>query len=322
MASNNFKEVALKTRTDFVFLFEARNSNPNGDPDANNMPRVDPQTLQGYTTDVSIKRKVRDWVDRSLQGHAGYEIYVKHLGILANEQKRAFEAVKAKPSKAANEEARNWMCQNFFDVRTFGAVMTTGKAEDNKQWNCGQVRGPVQFAFATSVDPVYTASIASFRVALTNFSDTKRGREVGESDEATSGTFARLGIVPYGLYRMEGYISPSLAASTGFNERDRQILWQALWHMFDEARSHTQAGLGAIDLLVFEHSHPLGNADARSLFKRVTINLDPGVREPRDISHYTVNVDEAGLQQIGVRLQRPARLDAEQLSALLDPKGA
>ena len=289
MASNNFKEVALKTRTDFVFLFEARNSNPNGDPDANNMPRVDPQTLQGYTTDVSIKRKVRDWVDRSLQGHAGYEIYVKHLGILANEQKRAFEAVNAKPSQTANEEARNWMCQNFFDVRTFGAVMSTGV-------NCGQVRGPVQLTFARSVDPVIAQENSITRMAVA----TEAEAEKQDGDNRTMG---RKHTVPYGLYVAHGFVSAFLAKQTGFGEDDLALLWEALENMFEHDRSAARGEMATRGLYVFEHESELGNAHAHDLFERIRPKLKAGVAVARSFGDYTVTVDDGNLP-LGVKLIR------------------
>lgn len=302
----------IQHRYDFVYLFDVTDGNPNGDPDAGNQPRIDPETGEGLVTDVCLKRKIRNYVTLAKRDEngpaAGYDIYVKERGILANEQRRAYEAVKAEPGDRPNELARDWMCQTFFDIRTFGAVMTTGKVDDaegggkkppkkdakvekpeadatdapvaegkkpakggKKQWNCGQVRGPVQLTFARSAHRILSLEHAITRVALTNAGDT--GRESsGESDEkAASGQMGRKVTVPYGLYRAHGFISPQLAADTKFSDDDLALLWQSLIRMFEFDHSATRGQMTARGLYVFRHASPLGNAASHKLFERIKV---------------------------------------------------
>ena len=255
MTATKKHDAIVDRRYDFVFLFDVQDGNPNGDPDAGNLPRLDPQTQQGYVTDVCIKRKVRDAVasfcdakDVKSVGGRGIEIYMKHQGILANEQRRAFVAIEAEPSASPNLKARAWMCQNFFDVRAFGAVMTTGKTGDDataqkegkRKWNCGQVRGPVQITFARSIDPIVPFEVPITRVALTNPGDTNVATsidaETGE-EKAGSGQFGRKSTVPYALYRGHGFINPLLAKDTGFTFGDLRLFFESMVRMFDLDRS-------------------------------------------------------------------------------------
>lgn len=306
----------IANRYDFVYLFDVTGGNPNGDPDAGNQPRIDPETGHGLVTDVCQKRKIRNFVTiakRNGGGPAlGYDIYVKERGILANEQRRAYTESPDKKLKASdrpNDDARAWMCQTFYDIRTFGAVMTTGKIEgDDKtkfkeyidpkikkpQWNCGQVRGPVQITFARSIDPILTLEHAITRVALTNVSDTGRAAGAEEGDEkAASGQIGRKTTVPYGLYRSHGFVSPYLAAQTGFSEDDLKLLWRSLKEMFEHDHSSSRGEMVARRLIVFKHESPLGNAPAHKLFERVKVNT---VHNPsREFAHYEVTVDKTGL---------------------------
>ena len=291
-------------RHEFVLFFDVQDGNPNGDPDAGNAPRIDPETGQGLVTDVCLKRKVRNYVQLTqVEGQgadrkpaAGYEIYVKERGILAIQQRRAYEAQGKVGEKHDNltgtvKEARAWMCKTFFDVRAFGAVMSTGKAGDEdaegkaakgkadkprspgvqKQWNCGQVRGPIQVSFARSIDPILTLEHAITRVALTNPGDTKRGQEIGgDGEEATSLQMGRKATIPYGLYRAHGFVSPYLALDTGFSRSDLALFWEALAGMFEHDRSASRGVMAARKLIVFEHASALGNHPAHRLFERVT----------------------------------------------------
>lgn len=261
----------LNNRYDFVYLFDVANGNPNGDPDAGNLPRLDPETNQGLVSDVCLKRKVRNFVALT-QGEArGYEIYVTERAILELQQKRAWDAVVPNATakereKLPREEKRareitRWMCANFFDVRTFGAVMSTKGA------NCGQVRGPVQFAFARSIEPILPLEVSITRMAATT-----------EADAETKGdirTMGRKHIVPYGLYRAHGYVSAPLAGDeskgTGFSEEDLELLWTALEQMFDHDRSAARGEMNARRLVLFKHASAIGNAPAHRLFERVTV---------------------------------------------------
>lgn len=230
---NNQIHTDTNRRHDFVLLIDATYSNPNGDPDNGGQPRVDPETMHGLVTDVALKRKVRDWVDMVKEGEEGYSIYVQHRGILANQQKRAFEALKHGPTAQPDEEARVWMCQRYYDIRLFGAVMSLGKSGQKAKggvlhWNCGQVRGPVQLTFARSIDPVTVLDLTITRVALTNADDTLRGAESEGQEVASSGTMGRKAVIPYGLYMAHGYFSPQLARRTGVSEADLALFWEAL----------------------------------------------------------------------------------------------
>lgn len=281
---------AIKNRYEFVILFDVENGNPNGDPDAGNMPRVDPETGYGLVTDVCLKRKIRNYVETVKEGEPGYRIYVKegvplnrsdaeacaYLGI---DEKKLKEA-KKKDDKL-DEKLRDFMCSNFYDIRTFGAVMTTFV---KGALNCGQVRGPVQLGFARSVDPILPQEVTITRVAITTEADAeKKGTEMG-----------RKYIVPYGLYRAEGYISANLARkTTGFSDSDLELLWQAILNMFELDRSAARGKMAVRELIVFRHDSELGNAPAYKLFDLVKVTRKDGVTAPRAYSDYTVSLEEA-----------------------------
>ncbi len=292
-------------RYDFVLLFDVADGNPNGDPDAGNQPRLDPETGHGIVTDVCLKRKIRNYVLLNPPKDTGqsYEIYVKERGILAHEQRRAYVEQNLKASDRPNDTAKEWMCKTFYDVRTFGAVMSTGKIEDEDkkkfaanvdpkvkkpQWNCGQVRGPVQLTFARSIDPVLTLEHSITRVALTNPSDVKRESEAGEDDKATSGQMGRKNTIPYGLYRAHGFISPSFAAQTGFSQADLDLLWKALVEMFEHDRSAARGLMATRRLFIFEHESKLGNAPAHVLFDKVVVKRKDTAKPPRSFADYIV----------------------------------
>ena len=300
MASAPYLDVTR--RHDFVLLFDVADGNPNGDPDAGNLPRVDPETMQGLVTDVALKRKVRDWVDQVKGEEAAYKIYVQHRGILANQQKRAFVALGKEPTDRADDDARKWMCANFYDIRLFGAVMTTGKSGQKKggkdlQWNCGQVRGPVQLTFARSVDPIVPLDLSITRVALTNPGDAGADAD-GDQETAASGTMGRKAIVPYGLYLAHGFFNPYLAREekgTGVTEEDLDLFWKALDQMWDVDRSAARGMMSCRGLYVFTHDSALGNAPAHRLFDRVTVERKPAVEAARSFRDYTVEVNRADL---------------------------
>lgn len=296
----------LTHRYDFVLLFDVRNGNPNGDPDAGNAPRIDPETGYGLVSDVCLKRKIRNFVTlektdpETGQPADGYDIYVKHHGVLEHFHQRAYDALglmvdeKAKDKKVDNvRRTRQWMCQTFFDVRCFGAVMSTGI-------NCGQVRGPVQLAFSRSLDP-----IASLEQAITRKAVTTQREADGQIDKhgQVTGTMGRKEIVPYGLYEAHGFISPHLAADTGFNMEDLALLWRALTLMFEHDRSATRGEMATRALAVFEHESLLGNAPAHALFRRVRARLKDESKPPRDYSNYEVTIDDAELPS-GVTLRQ------------------
>jgi CRISPR-associated protein Csd2 len=294
----NAVHLDVSRRHDFVLLFEVTDGNPNGDPDAGNLPRVDPETMQGLVTDVALKRKIRDWVDLTRGDEGRYKIYVQHRGILRDQQKRAFVALKKEPTDRADDEARDWMCANFYDIRLFGAVMTMGKsgqkAKGGKdlQWNCGQVRGPVQITFARSIDPIVPLDLSITRVALTNPGDT--GADVGEDEEtARSGQMGRKSIVPYGLYRAHGFFNAHLAKQTGVDAVDLELLWRALEQMWEFDRSAARGMMACRGLYVFTHDSPLGNAPAHKLFERIKVARKPGVEASRAFVDYEVTVDRS-----------------------------
>ena len=298
----------LQNRYDFVYLFDVTNGNPNGDPDAGNLPRLDPETNQGLVSDVCLKRKVRNFVALTRNDVPGYEIYVTERAILELQQKRAWDAII--PNATAKEreklpkeeqkarEITGWMCANFFDVRTFGAVMSTKGA------NCGQVRGPVQLAFARSIEPILPLEVSITRMAATTVADAESKGDVR--------TMGRKHIVPYGLYRAHGYVSACLVGAggkgTGFSEEDLELLWTALERMLDHDRSAARGEMTARRLILFKHDSPLGNAPAHRLFERVTVKrvfdgeeFEPGERRVHDLpparaySDYAVHIDEGSL---------------------------
>jgi|SRR6185437_3520062 CRISPR-associated protein Csd2 len=282
---------AVDRRYDFVLLFDVINGNPNGDPDAGNSPRVDPETARGLVSDVCLKRKIRNYIslvksDGNGTVEKGYDIYVKERSILNQQHQRAYDALAldSKKSDATTEmKAREWMCQTFFDVRMFGAVMTTGV-------NAGQVRGPVQITFARSVDPIMPLEQAITRMAVT----TER-----ESEQQSGGnrTMGRKEIVPYALYVAHGFVSPQLAAQTGFSTDDLSLLWKALEQMFEFDRSAARGEMTTRGLKVFEHASALGNAPAHRLFERVNITRNDFSQPPREFTDYTVAVNTDGLPQ-------------------------
>jgi CRISPR-associated protein Csd2 len=288
----------IKNRYEFVYLFDVENGNPNGDPDAGNMPRIDPETSFGLVTDVCLKRKVRNFVEMAKNNQSPHEIYIREKAILNQTHERAHKEVgveekgdgkKRKGSGVEVEKARAWMCANFFDVRTFGAVMSTGV-------NCGQVRGPVQINFARSIESIVPLEVSITRMAVA----TEKEAEAQSGDNRTMG---RKHIVPYALYRVEGYISAKLAEQTKFSEEDLALLWEALANMFDHDHSAARGKMNARKLIVFKHESPLGNAPAHKLFERVTVERVTDKNSPaRSYSDYSVKVDAAGLQQ-GVTLE-------------------
>lgn len=283
--------MSLTNRYDFVLLFDVKDGNPNGDPDAGNLPRMDAETGHGLVTDVSLKRKVRNFVGVAKGEQPPFEIYVKEKAILNNQHKRAYVGIgreelltgddKKRKGGDAVDDARRWMCRNFFDVRTFGAVMSTGI-------NCGQVRGPVQLTFARSIDPIIAQEHSITRMAVA----TEVEAEKQEGDNRTMG---RKHTVPYGLYMTHGFVSSFLAKQTGFSEDDLELLWQALAQMFEHDRSAARGEMTTRGLYVFKHDSELGNAAAYTLFERIRPKLKESVSVPRNFDDYDVAVDEASV---------------------------
>lgn len=276
---------AIKNRYDFVVLFDVENGNPNGDPDAGNMPRVDPESGYGLVTDVCLKRKIRNYVETLKEDEQGYQIYIKDNVPLNRSDAKAYEylntdADKVKALKKEDPELdrkiRDFMCENFYDIRTFGAVMTTFVKAN---LNCGQVRGPVQLGFAKSVDPILPQEVTITRVAITRESDAEgKGTEMG-----------RKYIVPYALYRVEGYVSANLARKvTGFSEEDLALLWQAILNMFENDHAAARGKMAVRKLIVFKHDSELGCAPAHKLFEAVKVGRKAGVDVPRAFSDYEV----------------------------------
>ena len=279
---------AIKHRYDFLYIFDVTDGNPNGDPDFDNTPRFDPETFQGLVSDVCLKRKIRDYIyyakERDGQAEPGYDIFVRSGTSLENQQRKPFDAVpelkekgKGKETKAEDSElARQWMCVNFFDVRAFGAVMST------TEFRCGQVRGPVQLTFARSRDRVFSSEHGITRVAYTT-------EEKRKSTSATT-EMGNKKTVAYGLYVAHGFISPQLARATGFNDDDVEVIWKALNNMFELDRSAARGLMAARHLFVFEHESPLGNAPSHKLFELIEnrIKLQEGMETPRSYSHYIV----------------------------------
>jgi CRISPR-associated protein Csd2 len=270
----------IKRRYEFVYLFDVENGNPNGDPDAGNLPRIDPETMHGIVTDVSIKRKIRNYVMIKEKEREGYRIYVKEKAVLNDFNKEAYEAHKLTPkskdiSKDTVNELIKWMCTTFFDIRTFGAVMTT-------EINCGQVTGPVQINFAKSIEPIVPTEMTITRMAVTNERDLSKERTMG-----------RKTYVPYGLYRTEGYISAPKAEKTSFSTDDLDLLWDSLINMYDHDHSAARGKMNARALIVFEHEKRLGNAPAHVLFDAVTVTRVSDKEKPaRHFSDYKVEIAE------------------------------
>jgi len=286
---------AIQNRYEFVLLFDVTNGNPNGDPDAGNAPRIDAETGHGLVSDVCLKRKIRNFITLVKRGDDGgpapsYDIYVKEKAVLNQQHERGYEALGIDPKKPpkpkagespAEERVRRWMCQTFFDIRMFGAVMTTGV-------NAGQVRGPVQMPFARSIEPIVSLEQSITRMAVT----TEREKETQEQKQSGQArTMGRKEIVPYALYRAHGFISPFLADDTGFNDEDLELLFTALVQMFDHDRSAARGEMSACRLIVFKHDSKLGSAPARQLFELIDVkpkNPDAPARSFRD---YSVTID-------------------------------
>lgn len=288
----------LSKRYDFILFFDVKDGNPNGDPDAGNLPRIDAETGNGIVTDVCLKRKVRNYIGLLKNEQPPYEIYVKEKAILNNQHARAYQALGVDLSKDEGkrkggdkvDEARTWMCKNFYDIRTFGAVMSLGI-------NCGQVRGPVQLTFARSVDQVISSEHSITRMAVS----TEAEAEKQGGDNRTMG---RKFTVPYGLYRTHGFISAPLAKQTGFSQEDLELFWEALQNMFENDRSAARGLMSARRLIIFEHASLMGNASASELFDRVRTarKTDPN-KPPRDFSDYAVSLDGAELSQFKTVVQ-------------------
>ncbi len=292
----------INRRHDFVLLFDAADSNPNGDPDAGNLPRVDPETMQGLVTDVCLKRKVRNYVDAAHGDQGRFRIYIQNKGIALNDMHQLaykdlqIKSTGTKQKRGEVDKAREWMCENFYDIRTFGAVMTTGV-------NCGQVRGPVQMTFARSIDPVVPLDLSITRIAITRPEDagTMEGEEAEGGGKTTE--MGRKALVPYGLYRGYGFFNPFFARQTGFTDEDLALFWQALRNMWDLDRSASHGLMACRGLYIFSHESELGNAPAHTLFDRIEVKRNEGVEAPRRFSHYRAEVKEDNLPQ-GITLTR------------------
>jgi CRISPR-associated protein Csd2 len=277
----------MNHRYDFVYLFDCKDGNPNGDPDAANAPRIDPQDMHGLVSDVCLKRKVRNFVLLAKEAAPGFGIFVQQGSVLNDRIAEAHKTLghdvdaKSDKKKATREQvgsARTEMCKRFFDVRTFGAVMSTGA-------NAGQVRGPVQLSFSRSLDPILPLDLSITRMAVT---------EAKEADSPNQ-TMGRKNLIPYGLYRCHGFISAHLARETGFSDIDLELLWLSLTQMFDHDRSASRGTMAPQKLVVFKHQTPLGNAPAHKLFERVTVQRKAGVEVARSFSDYDFALNTAGL---------------------------
>lgn len=278
----------LKNRFDFVFVFDVKDGNPNGDPDAGNLPRVDAETGMGLVTDVCLKRKVRNYVQVSKNCAEGYDIFIKEKAVLNTLIDKAHEDENVKEAKDKTMAARDFMCKKYYDIRTFGAVMSTGK-------NAGQVRGPIQLTFARSTDPIIASEHSITRMAVA----TEKEAEKQSGDNRTMG---RKATVPYGLYVGYGFVSANLAKQTGFSEEDLELFWEALKNMFDIDRSAARGLISAQKLIVFKHDSELGNAPANKLFDLVKIEKKDNNDVPRSFFDYNVTIDTENLPQ-GVTIE-------------------
>lgn len=279
----------IKNRYEFVYFFDVENGNPNGDPDSGNMPRIDPETSFGIITDVCLKRKIRNYVDIVKKNEAPYKIYVREKAVLSSERNGAYKSIPEEDKNnklKAVELGRMFMCKNYFDVRAFGAVMST------KENNCGQVRGPVQLNFARSMETIIPLEITITRMAVETEAEREKERMMG-----------RKHIVPYGMYRSEGYISAFLAEQTRFNEDDLSLLWEALINMFDHDHSAARGNMNARKLFVFKHDSSLGNAPAHKLFELITVKRSSDTsKPPRAFSDYIISIDKSKIPK-GVTLE-------------------
>ena len=287
--------MTIQNRYEFVYFFDVTNGNPNGDPDAGNMPRLDPESSRGLVTDVCLKRKIRNYIEITEENQPGYDIYVKEKSILNLQNKKAYDALGIKPEskKLPKDEAKareltQWMCANFFDVRTFGAVMTT-------EVNSGHVRGTVQIAFAQSIDPIIPLEVSITRMAVTSEKES-------EKQDGGNRTMGRKHIVPYGLYRVHGFISAKLAERTGFSDADVEKIWQALANMFEHDRSAARGEMTARKLIIFKHADALGNQAAHQLFDRVKVIRVQGESgsPAQSFNDYQINVFQEGLSGIEI----------------------
>ena len=283
--------MSLNKRYEFVILFDVENGNPNGDPDAGNMPRIDPETGHGIVTDVCIKRKIRNYIEVVEGEKQGFDIYVKNGAVLNEQHRKAYEAFDLKPEnkklpkdEKVAKELTGYMCKNFYDIRAFGAVMSN-------EVNCGQVRGPIQLNFGRSIDPIFSQDLTITRCAVTNIKDLEKGQTMGRKQ-----------VVPYGLYRMEGYVSAHLAEKvTGFSEEDLNILWNALINMFEYDHSASRGNMATRKLFVFEHETSLGNAPSYKLFDLIKIERKDKSKPARNFGDYEINIDDNNLPS-GVKL--------------------
>ncbi len=283
--------MSLTNRYDFVLLFDVKDGNPNGDPDAGNLPRMDAETGMGLVTDVCLKRKVRNFMQITQTGDAHRKIFVKEKAILNNMIDEAHEqdGVKDKEKGDKTEAAKKWMCANYYDIRTFGAVMSTGK-------NAGQVRGPVQLTFSRSIDQIVASEHSITRMAVTT-------EKEAENQKGENRTMGRKFTIPYGLYRCHGFISAHLAKQTGFDEDDLELFWQSLMQMFDHDRSASRGEMSARGLFVFKHSNELGNAPASELFKGINIKLKENVEVARSPDDYELSIDKPDEESV-IKLQK------------------
>ncbi len=273
----------MNNRYEFLYLFDCTDANPNGDPDAGNLPRLDPETGQGLVTDVMLKRKVRNFIQLTKSDQPGKDIYIKEKAILNNQHARAYTALDKDPKKAKQperDEAKEWMCKNFYDIRTFGAVMTTDV-------NCGQVRGPVQFSFARSIDRIVTAEHAVTRMAVT----TEKEAEKQSGDNRTMG---RKFTVPYGLYKCQGFVNPFLAQQTGFSDEDLELLFTSLENafQFDQSAARPAGSMNPRALIVFKHPNDLGKAPSHKLLEGVSVTRKDGIEVPRAFSDYQITIPD------------------------------
>lgn len=277
---------AIQNRYEFVYLFDVENGNPNGDPDAGNLPRLDPETSKGLVTDVCLKRKIRNYVEMAKQGGDDCSIYVREKSVLSMNRAPAYESEDIKGLKKEEDKikaGREWMCKHFYDVRTFGAVMST------KTNNCGQVRGPVQLSFSKSIDQIVPMDVSITRMAV----ETEKEASDQSGDNRTMG---RKSIVPYGLYRCHGFISAPLAEQTGFSDEDLELLWESLKNMLDHDRSAARGEMAARKLIVFKHDNRMGNAPAHVLFDLVNVEREDkeaaaAGTPPRSFKDYIVTID-------------------------------
>lgn len=280
---------SLNNRYDFVYLFDVQDGNPNGDPDAGNLPRVDPETGHGLVTDVCLKRKVRNYVELVKKDVPPFDIYIKEKAILNQQHERAYQALGVDTEKVEGKrkggdrvaDARRWMCQNFYDVRTFGAVMSTGT-------NCGQVRGPIQLTFSRSISPVVALEHTITRMAVTT-------EKEAASQDGDNRTMGRKFTIPYGLYRGHGFVSAHLAQQTGFSEDDLALFWESLKDMFEHDRSAARGQMQARGLYVFKHPNTLGNAPAHQLFDRIVVSQKEAGKSARSFTDFNVKVEGQNL---------------------------